>query len=723
MLHKKLLRTTALMALVVTLGLMNAFAGTVIVNSNITTNTTWTNSNVYILVGYIYVTNGAQLTINPGTIIQGDSATLGSLIITRGSKIHAVGTACQPIVFTSEKPAGARKRGDWGGVILLGYAAVNWPGDTGHIEGIVPNPNTLYGGGKNPNFGNTDHPVNTDNSGIMEYVRIEFAGVALSPNNEINGLTFGGVGNGTTIDHIQVSYSNDDSYEWFGGHVDCKYIIAYDGIDDDFDTDNGYSGRVQFALGMRDPNVADVSGSKSFESDNDPTGDASLPVTHGIFANVTALGGSSNNSGNPLFIASAHTRRNSFLKIYNTIMMGFPLGILIDGDNPGASTICNYADTSEVQNCYVQQALGNYYSFTPTTSSCQAQATTNLTSSGNVFSTQYSGVLNSPDFPISNVQSNMTPASGNPLPAANNSLYGGDPFFTNTTYIGAFNPDGSSNWAGDWTNFDPVNTVYGTKVNYTPSVAVTSTTPVICPNSGAADITPSGGISPYVYSWSNGATTQDLSGVAKGNYTITLYDAGHACSVSKNVKITQTLPILTSCTPTSSSVTVFWSGNLAGHVTGYQVRSKKHSVSSWGAWVSAGNGNSFTVSGLISNTSYDFQLRGNCTGGAKTGNSATLTCSTTLKLAGEEGSDAPSVAVYPNPTSGEFKVELNGFASGSTLDLKVTNVLGQVVYNENGISSDNSTLEVNLNDQPEGLYSLEVSDGTNRYVQNVILNK
>src|SRR6185295_13057224 len=225
---------------------------------------------------------------------------------------------------------------------------------------LPPIPETLYGGGKNPNCGGGDCPNNADNSGTLRYVRVEFAGVALSPNNEINGITFGGVGRGTTIDHVQVSYSNDDSYEWFGGTVNCKYLIAYDGIDDDFDTDNGYSGKIQFALGMRDPSVADVSGSKSFESDNDPTGTTNTPQTSAIFQNVTALGGSSNNGPtNPLFNESAHIRRNSNIHINNSIMMGFPLGILVDG----SKSIFNCQGSSLLNNNYLEQATGKYIKF------------------------------------------------------------------------------------------------------------------------------------------------------------------------------------------------------------------------------------------------------------------------------------------------------------------------------------------------------------------------
>src|SRR5262249_16991269 len=188
----------------------------------ISSNTTWYTDTVYFLKGHVFVTNHAELTIQPGTVIVGDTIAKGTLIITKGSKIHAIGTALCPIIFSSSKAPGKRSRGDWGGVILLGLAATNNPGGTQYIEGLPASSLTQFGGGASPDT--------HDNSGEMEYVRIEFPGVALAPNNEINGLTFGAVGDGTTIDHVQVSYSNDDSYEWFGGTVNCKYLIAFRGI-------------------------------------------------------------------------------------------------------------------------------------------------------------------------------------------------------------------------------------------------------------------------------------------------------------------------------------------------------------------------------------------------------------------------------------------------------------------------------------------------------------
>ena len=186
----------------------------VVVSADITTNTTWTSDNVYVLSGvqFVYVKNNATLTIQPGTVIRGDQT---GLVVTRGSKIIADGTTSRPIVFTSNKPAGQRTAGDWGGLALLGKAKTNKPGGEGVLEGGVDATLGLYGG--------TD---DADNSGILRYVRIEFAGIAFQPNNETNGLTLGGVGNGTILEHIQSSLGGDDAFEWFGGSVNGKYFVT-----------------------------------------------------------------------------------------------------------------------------------------------------------------------------------------------------------------------------------------------------------------------------------------------------------------------------------------------------------------------------------------------------------------------------------------------------------------------------------------------------------------
>ena len=287
----------------------------------ITTNTTWTSDNIYLLKNFVFVESGATLTIEPGTIIKGDKATKGTLTVKRGGKIEARGTATSPIVFTSNQPAGSRARGDWGGVILLGKATQNIPASATaplpSIEGGLPLADGVFGG--------TD---DADNSGTMQYVRIEFPGIAYSLDNEINGLTLGGVGSGTTLDHIQVSYSGDDSYEWFGGAVNAKYLVAFRGIDDEWDTDNGYHGKVQFGVALRDPNVADQSGSNGFESDNDATGTTNAPQTSAVFSNMSNFIAppTGTNSLNSNYKRAMHIRRNSALSVFNSVVANYPVG-------------------------------------------------------------------------------------------------------------------------------------------------------------------------------------------------------------------------------------------------------------------------------------------------------------------------------------------------------------------------------------------------------------
>ena len=298
-------------------------ATTTTVSTDITTSTTW--SGVILLQNKIYVKNNATLTIAPGTIIRGDKPTQGSLIVTRGAKLNAIGTLASPIIFTSNEGIGNRNEGDWGGIVLLGLARNNQPGGVANIEGIVQTTDTQYGG----SFDN-------DNSGTIKYVRIEFAGIALEPNKEINGLTFGSVGSATTIDFIQVSHSGDDSFEWFGGTVNCKHLIAYRGLDDDFDTDFGFRGKIQFALAIRDKDVSDAIGdSNSFESDNDAAGSAGQPKTAAIFSNVTLVGPKGNGSivlpVGEKFEKAFRLRRNTAVSCFNSLVVGWEKGLSIEG--------------------------------------------------------------------------------------------------------------------------------------------------------------------------------------------------------------------------------------------------------------------------------------------------------------------------------------------------------------------------------------------------------
>ena len=238
------------------------------------TNNQTLKKGVYLMKGWCYITDGATLTIEPGTVIKGDHETMAALIVEPGGKLFAEGTATQPIVFTSEKKVGERKPGDWGGLIICGKATNN--SDIMQVEG---GPRTLHGGSND-----------ADNSGVISYVRVEFAGYPFKKNQEINGVTFGSVGNGTQIDHLQVSYSNDDAFEWFGGTVNCDYLVAYHCWDDDFDADNGYRGTCNYLLGYRNSRIADSSTSHGFECDNNSSNSNAQPNTAPTFNNVTLYG-------------------------------------------------------------------------------------------------------------------------------------------------------------------------------------------------------------------------------------------------------------------------------------------------------------------------------------------------------------------------------------------------------------------------------------------------
>ena len=405
-------------------------------------NITFTSDKQWLLQGFVYVEDGATLTIQPGTIIKGDKNSKGTLIIKRGAKINAVGTSSQPIVFTSNQPAGSRDYGDWGGIILCGRANNNQPGGEALIEG---GPDAYYGGGNSPN--------DADNSGTMQYVRIEFPGIALQPNQEINGLTFGAVGSGTTIDHIQVSYSGDDSYEWFGGTVNMKYLVAFRGWDDEFDTDNGFRGKAQFCLGLRDPAVADQSGSNGFESDNDASGSTAAPYTMPIFSNVSFFGPLAVSGGAPntQFKRAAHIRRNSRCNAYNTVFVGYPTGILLDG----ALTEANATNND-------LQIRGSIVAGCPSPLETASGSTFDISSWFNTSGWGNSVVSDmntlSLNLPMNLTSPTLLPGSGSPLlSGANFTGHVSDPFFQQVSYRGAF---GTDNWTSGWCNWDPQNTAY-----------------------------------------------------------------------------------------------------------------------------------------------------------------------------------------------------------------------------------------------------------------------
>ncbi|MCU0429515.1 MAG: hypothetical protein MUF42_06035 [Cytophagaceae bacterium] len=216
-----------------------------------------TSRNTYLLQGVVYVINGATLRIEPGTVIRGDSRTCGTLVITRGCKLYAVGTEKSPIVFTSDKSPGERKQGDWGGILMLGNAPVNRLGNMATLDlGLEP-VHAIYGGN-----------LTQETNGQLSFVRIEFSGNKISKDKEMNGLTLAGIGKGTILENIQISYSNDDSFEFFGGVVACKNLISFKCTDDDFDFNMGAEVKMHQVLSIRHPLIMDYSGSKCMEIDS-----------------------------------------------------------------------------------------------------------------------------------------------------------------------------------------------------------------------------------------------------------------------------------------------------------------------------------------------------------------------------------------------------------------------------------------------------------------------
>ncbi|GHB53264.1 T9SS C-terminal target domain-containing protein [Persicitalea jodogahamensis] len=398
------------------------------INGSITSNTTWTADKQYILSGFVYVEDGATLTIEPGTIIKGEKATKGSLIVKRGGKINATGTVSNPIVFTSNQPAGQRAAGDWGGLVLLGKAPVN------KTPAVIEGENITE-------FGGTDA---ADNSGTLKYVRIEFAGIAFETDREINGLTFGGVGSGTTVDYVQVSYSGDDSFEWFGGTVNAKHLISYRGLDDDFDTDNGYSGKVQYGLVIRDPAVADQAGdSNAFESDNDSGGSEALPKTAAGFANITAT--IAPGTLDSKYNAAMRLRRSSELKIYNSIFSGpYKVGVLVQN-----ASVDNYKNGKLVLQGIAMQGATKMFDGVD-------ENIFNTAANKNKVYTSVADLMLDTNFNSITARPVGTPKTGSPLLTGGVTLPAG---FEPAPYIGAFN---TTDWTATWANFDPQNADYDT---------------------------------------------------------------------------------------------------------------------------------------------------------------------------------------------------------------------------------------------------------------------
>lgn len=293
-------------------------------------------SSVTFVDGPTFVNSGAVLTVEPGAIVAGKkTSTSGDpsvLVIARGAKINAAGLATTPIVFTSDQallvggPGG--NPADWGGVELLGRAPVNFPGGTGNAEGL-PLGQGIFGGNE-PN----------DSSGVIRFSRIEFSGITITPDNELNVLTQNGLGRGTTIDHVQANAGGDDCFEWFGGTIREKFLLATSCQDDNFDWQIGFTGGLQFGLTYQNMATGPVSGSQGFEGDNSEFGFDLEPRSNPSFCNCTMIGARQQPGGGAAGRTGANIRRGTAGKIYNTLFMDWTNGALKIDDTQTLNQAC-----------------------------------------------------------------------------------------------------------------------------------------------------------------------------------------------------------------------------------------------------------------------------------------------------------------------------------------------------------------------------------------------
>jgi hypothetical protein len=391
----------------------------------------------FTLKGYVFFEDGSEINVAAGAIIKSDVSDKGALIIERGAKINAIGTAAKPIVFTSGKPVGERNPGDWGGMVILGKSTTNRTTEP-TIEGGI---------GKN--YGGT---VAADNSGTLKYVRIEFAGIAAQPNSEINGLTLGGVGSGTTIEYVQVIYGNDDAFEIFGGTVNAKYLVAFATADDDFDFDFGYTGRIQFGVALRDPSFIDAGDAgNGVECDNDATGTTATPLTRPVLSNFTFIGPNVDNTASKNHNFANRFRRSTNFVLNNSVLMGWMKGGLSLESDGTYNSLVGATTTSEFKNNLLHANTAQYRIGSVTVAGATGDAVKAKAEASATLTLATTAEVKIND-PFNLKAPNLLPAAGSP--ALTGAAFAGDltnSHFTATTYRGAF---GTTDWMAGWTSFN-----------------------------------------------------------------------------------------------------------------------------------------------------------------------------------------------------------------------------------------------------------------------------
>ena len=367
---------------------------TYVLDSDITENVTLETGKTYTLNGGVHVKSGATLTIQPGvTIVAQHDETVDYILIEQGAKIDAQGTAAQPIVMTSEK----KEAGAWGGLHICGYAHTNNGSGKSEIG------NAPYGGSND-----------ADNSGTLKYIRLEYTGYAFDEEHEANGVSFYGVGNGTTVEHLQAYQGSDDGFEFFGGSVNIKYMVVTSCSDDSFDWTEGWNGKAQFLVAYQEGESSlGYACDCLMECDNNGTNNAATPVAHPTIANATLIGNGGDAQG-------VRLRAGTQVELYNTIITGKGKPLTVETNETenalkdGTSKLEYVAISGELSS---KQGIYTNADFT--------QAAGNLTNQEFSWTGKYVGTLD----------------GGKDLSA--------DSFFTKTDYKGAVKSD--DDWTSGWT--------------------------------------------------------------------------------------------------------------------------------------------------------------------------------------------------------------------------------------------------------------------------------
>ena len=446
------------------------------ISGDITSDRTLSADTVYTLKGFIHVTNGATITIQAGTTIQGDFNTLGSsLFIMRGAKINAVGTADHPIVFTSSRSPGQRQPGDWGGLILVGNGIDSRSG-TLIVEGTGTDGTNVVSG-KNYQVTYSGGTTQTDNSGTLQYVRVQFAGFAPELNAELNSFTFAAVGSGTKVSYVESMAGLDDAYEWWGGAMDGDHMVAYETGDDMFDMSEGYQGRLQYLIGYNSVQLTPRTGAGSLATDlegveNDgcagsgcDNGFNQQPYTIPIVANFTLIGCGSQSCVGPGGGFGLMLRRGTGGYYINGVLARFPAaGIsLRDPETMLRANNLVVPDMSTtllaVKNVYMTELGGPMFqanTATPATQFAFDSTGNGLKLGTSTAASLFAALPAAGTVPSGISAFDWTPAASSPIASGGMGTFSGTlatkagTSVAPTTYLGAVAPNGAKWWAG-WT--------------------------------------------------------------------------------------------------------------------------------------------------------------------------------------------------------------------------------------------------------------------------------